>query len=81
MSLDSRVGGVELPPLESRDRVEADGESTFAGSGDAGLGGAAGGVAAGLRFLPLPRILPPPMLRLDMARNGSHRDEVRVVGR
>lgn len=73
MSCDSVEGGVELPAVgagESRERLEAAGDTTWFGTDEVGLDGEAD--AADEMALPLPSTLPPPIVRLDMARSGSH---------
>lgn len=63
---------MRLPLLEdSSEMVEAEGERTCEGRGDVDLGAVDG--AAGERFLPLPRMRPPPMVRRDiMGRTSAH---------
>lgn len=64
MSCGSDDGGVEFPLSEVvKDTLDAEGERTWAGRGDVGFGGGAGGP----KVLPLPNTLPPPMVRWDIA--------------
>ena len=81
MSWASEEGGVDEPWVESRERVDAEGERTCAGRGDL----ARGSEAVGTSPLPLPSTLPPPSVRLDMtSRSGFHvslrSDSVRRLG-
>jgi hypothetical protein len=72
-------GGVILSLFdESSDRVEADGESTWVGSGEGDLGAVEEGLP-GVRPLPLPRIRPPPRVRRDMADYATAHMELRGV--
>lgn len=59
-----------------KDRLDADGERTWAGRGDVDFGGG----AAGPRVLPLPNTLPPPMVRRDIAQMSGFHEVQRAEG-
>lgn len=59
-----------------KDRLDADGERTWAGRGDVDFGGG----AAGPRVLPLPNTLPPPMVRRDIAQISGFHEVQRAEG-
>lgn len=63
MSCVSEEGGVEASLAEVfKERLEAEGDRTWVGTGEEAFGGGAGGP----KVLPLPSTLPPPMVRRDI---------------
>ena len=66
MSSWSEDGGVDVPLSEVfKDTDEAEGERTWVGRGEGEVGFEGG--AGGPRVLPLPKTLPPPIVRRDIA--------------